>query len=246
LSAAFQPLNYLSLYIFTLSKEQDLLAQEAETKKRLEEANRIIREQGDIQRAVGPALPGQPPKGAITLPQPVVDGSTITEPVAKRPKIVTYAPSVLQQPLPLATAATALTPLASAPPVIEDPFAVAGVQPTSQSLENQDLIPEAEFAASLSKPEMTIQIRVPNDPTQMAWNFYGQILSMSTNVMAYVKTIKSELSALHLNGIPTNKIQLKNPSTGAFLRDNITLAAHNIGPSTTLELVPRARGGKKK
>jgi splicing factor 3A subunit 1 len=229
-----------------------VLAQEAETKKRLEEANRIIREQGESQRTVGPALPGQPPKGTIPLPPPLVDGSAISEPVAKRPKIVTYAPSVLQQSIPSTTAATGTAPHSSVPPVIEDPFAVAGVHPlpvgpsTSQSLENQDLIPEAEFTASLSKPEMTIQIRVPNDPTQMAWNFYGQIVSMSTNVMAHVKAVKSELSSLHLNGIPTNKIQLKNPSTGAFLRDNVTLAAHNIGPSTTLELVPRARGGKKK
>ena len=243
--------SYLKILkiLFLSLQEQDLLAQEAETKKRLEEANRIIREQVDSQRAVGPAPPGQVPLNTIPLPPPVVDGSAMTEPTAKRPKIVTYAPSVLQQP-----SATTATTIANPPipPIIEDPFAVAGVQPLSvgastlQSLENQDLIPEAEFAASLSKPEMVIQIRVPNDPTQMAWNFYGQIVSLSTNVMAHVKIVKSELASLHLNGIPTNKIQLKNPTTGAFLRDNVTLAAHNIGPSTTLELVPRARGGKKK
>lgn len=222
-------------------QEQNVLSQEAESKKRLEEANRIIREQGDTQRTVGPALPGQQQKHSLILPPPII-GATIDEPAAKRPKIVTYAPSVLQ---PTESTTTTL-PSSIAPPALEDPFAVAATGVPLSTLDNQDLIPEAEFAASLPKPEMTLQIRVPNDPTQMAWNFYGQIVSISTNVMTQIKVVKSELSSMHLNGLPSNKIQLKNPSTGAFLKDNFTLAAHNISPSTTLELVPRARGGKKK
>jgi splicing factor 3A subunit 1 len=217
------------------------LSQEAESKKRLEEANRIIREQGDTQRTVGPTLPGQQAKPSLTLPPPI-PGTANDEPAAKRPKIVTYAPSVLQPP------GVTAAPTTVAPPVVEDPFAIAaaGVPLSTSILDNPDLIPEAEFAASLAKPEMTLQIRVPNDPTNLAWNFYGQIVSISTNVMTQIKVLKSELSATHLNGLPSNKIQLKNPATGAFLKDNFTLAAHNISPSTTLELVPRARGGKKK
>ena len=205
----------------------------------MEEANRIIREQGDTQRTVGPTLPGNQQKHSMTLPPPI-SGATLDEPAAKRPKIVTYAPSVLQPPTPL--------PTTIEPSVNEEPFAIAatGAHLSTSTLDNQDLIPEAEFAASLPKPEMTLQIRVPNDPTQMSWNFYGQIVSVSTNVMTQIKVVKSELSSTHLNGLPTNKIQLKNPATGAFLKDNFTLAAHNISPSTTLELVPRARGGKKK
>ena len=175
------------------------------------------------------------------LPPPTI-GATIDEPAAKRPKIVTYAPSVLQPP------SVTAAPTLIAPPTVEDPFAVAatGLTMATSTLDNQDLIPEADFAAALSKPEMTLQIRVPNDPTHLAWNFYGQIVSISTNVMTQIKVLKSELSSTHLNGLPSNKIQLKNPATGAFLKDNFTLAAHNISPSTTLELVPRARGGKKK
>jgi splicing factor 3A subunit 1 len=209
----------------------------------LEEANRIIREQGESQRTVGPALPGQQQKQPLTLPPPLV-GATFNEPSAKRPKIVTYAPSVLQPP----SVPAVPLPTVAAPTTIEDPFAVAaaGVAISTSLLDNQDLIPEAEFAASLPKPEMTLQVRVPNDPTQLAWNFYGQIVSISTNVMAQIKNVKSDLSSVHLNGLPANKIQLKNPVTGTFLKDNFTLAAHNISPSTTLELVPRARGGKKK
>jgi splicing factor 3A subunit 1 len=223
-----------------------VLSQEAESKKRLDEANRIIREQGGAQPQVGPTLPGQSnqQKHPLILPPPTA-GVESEEPVAKRSKIVTYAPSVLQQP---AVATTTIPTSVAASQVIEDPFAVAaaGTGVASSLLDNPDLIPEAEFAASLSKPEMTLQIRVPNDPTQMAWNFYGQIVSISANVMTQIKMVKCELSTVHLNGLPTNKIQLKNPATGAFLKDNLTLAAHNISPSTTLELVPRARGGKKK
>jgi splicing factor 3A subunit 1 len=216
-----------------------LLSQEAESKKRLEEANRIIREQAQSQRTVGPALPGQERKEPPTGSQ---------EPPAKRPK-VTYAPTALP---PLVTVAPVPPSLPLPPPVApvnEDPFAAAGAQPLqtgATAAANQELIPEAEFAASLAKPEVTIQIRVPNDPSQMAWNFYGQIVSLPVNIMSQVKTVKGELSTVHLNGMPANKIQLKNPVTGAFLKDGMTLAALNIGPSTTLELVPRARGGKKK
>lgn len=218
-----------------------MLSQEVESKKRLEDANRIIREQAQSQRTVGPTLPGQqrkePPSGSEEQP-------------AKRPK-VTYAPSVLPPPVTFVPVPPPPPPMAI---TIEDPFATAvtGAQPllttpTAAAGLGPELIPEAEFAASLAKPEVTIQIRVPNDPSQMAWNFYGQIVSLTVNVMSPVKTVKGELSTAHLNGMPANKIQLKNPATGAFLKDTLTLAALNIGPSsTTLELVPRARGGKKK
>lgn len=231
--------------ICTFIQEQNILSQEAESKKRLEEANRIIREQGENHKTVGPSLPIQQPKqNSLTLPPPITTDAT-DEPAAKRPKIVTYAASLIAQQQQQQV--TTVTPKVEIPPtIVEDQFATSGVGVSLSAIEKQDLIPELEFAASLPKPEMTLQIRVPNDPTQMAWNFYGQIVSISTNVMTQVKMVKSELSSVHLNSLPTNKIQLKNPSTGAFLKDNLTLAAHNISPSTTLELVPRARGGKKK
>lgn len=174
---------------------------------------------------------------------------------------MTYAPSLVAPtpvpppPPPTATAdtdkvATAAPAVIAPPPVSnEESFAAAatGAIPVqAESSVNVELLPEAQFAASLSKPEVTLQIRVPNDPSQMAWNFYGQIVSVTVDVMSKIKVVKSELSSTHLNSMPANKIQLKNPSTGAFLKDAKTLAALNIGPSATLELVPRARGGKKK
>lgn len=222
-----------------------MLSQEAESKKRLEEANRIIREQGQSQRTVGPALLGQQQQQRKEPPT-----GSAEQPPAKRPK-VTYAPTVLP---PVVTVAPVppqqLPPPVAASVVVDvDPFAAAGAQPLMQGQPSsaiQELLPEAEFAATLAKPEVTIQIRVPNDPSQMAWNFYGQIVSLAVDVMSQVKTVKGALSTAHLNGMPANKIQLKNPATGVFLKDNLTLAALNIGPSTTLEIVPRARGGKKK
>ena len=113
-----------------------------------------------------------------------------------------------------------------------------------ESSEKQ-LMPEADFAASLSKPEVTLQVRIPNDPTQMAWNFYGQIVSLKVDVMATVKQVKSDLSRIHLNGMPSNKIQLKHPGGGFFNNNNLTLAALNVGPTATLELVPKTRGGRR-
>ena len=119
--------------------------------------------------------------------------------------------------------------------------------PTNNTLEDTNqkkLLSEAEFAASLNKPEVTLQIRIPNDPSQMAWNFYGQILSMKVNCMSKIKTVKDDLSKLHLNGMPANKIQFRIPGSN-FLKDNMSLAALNIGPTATFEMVPKTRGGRK-
>ena len=104
---------------------------------------------------------------------------------------------------------------------------------------------EADFAASLSKPEVTLQIRIPNDPAHAAWNFFGQIVSLSIDVMSSVKSVKQEMSRTHLNNMPTNKIQLKSTADGKFLKDALTLATLNIGPTATLELIPKTRGGRK-
>lgn len=130
-----------------------------------------------------------------------------------------------------------------------NPMADAMLQNTHSSNDDttteKKLLGEAEFAASLSKPEVTLQIRIPNDPSQMAWNFYGQILSLSVNVMSKVKQVKADLSHLHLNDMPVNKIQLKDPISGFLNNNSMTLAALNIGPTATLELVPKTRGGRR-
>jgi hypothetical protein len=226
-----------------------LLSKESDSKKRLAEANRVIREQG--QGPVGPALPApmppqqQPPYG----PPPVLQGAA-GEPALKRPRVDKIT-TVEAPPMPNAP------PRAPAPPgfetiplidptaaALDDSFAGAGLASTPPSAGAQ-LLSESDFAATLSQPEVTLQVRIPNDRTQMAWNFYGQIIPLSVDVMSTVKAVKERLSSTHLNAMPANKIQLKSVATGAFLKDSMTLAALNIGPTASLELVPRARGGRK-
>lgn len=112
------------------------------------------------------------------------------------------------------------------------------------SQNENSLLSEGEFQASLGKPDVTLQIRIPNDPSQIAWNFYGQILSMTVHVMTKIKDVKSELSRLHLNGMPPNKIQLRETTIG-FLKDGSTLASNNLGPTATVEMIPKTRGGRK-
>jgi hypothetical protein len=109
---------------------------------------------------------------------------------------------------------------------------------------DNELLSAEDFQASLGKPEVTVQVRIPNDPSQIAWNFYGQILSMKVHVMTKIKDVKSELSRRHLNGMPPNKIQLRDTTIG-FLKDSSTLASLNMGPTATVEMIPKTRGGRK-
>ena len=228
-------------------QEQELLSKEKDSKKRLEEANRIIREQNYQQTGQSVASAGAAGSSGKTG-APAMDSSI--EPSAKRVRVDNVSlpplpPSLAGGAIPVTRAVAPPPAPAPAPSGEPDPMTDATMAGDTEidGMESK-LIPAAEFAASLSKPDVTLQIRIPNDPTQMAWNFYGQILSMSVNVTSKVKTIKEELSRLHLNGMPANKIQFKATTTG-FLKDNLTLADLNIGPSATVELIPKTRGGRK-
>jgi hypothetical protein len=111
-------------------------------------------------------------------------------------------------------------------------------------VEEKKLLSEEDFMASLDSPNVTLQIKIPNDSTQMSWNFYGQLVSIHINVMTKVKDVKAQLSHAHLNDMPANKIVLKDPK-GGFLSNNSTLASLNIGPIATLEMSLKQRGGRK-
>ena len=224
---------------------------ETDSKKRLEEANRIIREQS--QRGVGPSLPPPvqpagvalppppPPPPSLVLPPPpppppppkhALDsqGATEEEPATKKQRLDGLQDPRLASGVP-ENAAAAVSVLDGGIPT---DFEV--------STEPAEFMPAAEFVKTLSKPEVTLQIRVPNDPAQQDWNFFGQIVSVTIDVNTKVKAAKEEISRLHLNGMPPNKIQLKSSK---FLKDSATLAALNIGPTATLDLVPKTRGGRK-
>jgi hypothetical protein len=216
---------------------------------------------------LGPANSKSNPGGGIgpTFPAPQQPYSSIVEePSSKRFRTdgQNYAAYPPPPPVPLIRPqGLILPPVRDMKPPLpsmifnEDPFAAAatGTLPTLPTHEGPaplqpavDLLSEADFVAGLSDRKVTIQVRIPNDASQIAWNFYGQLVPVTIDVMVDVKTLKSELCKEHLNNIATNKIQLKNPATSSFLKDALSLATLNIGPATTLELVPRARGGKKK
>jgi hypothetical protein len=170
----------------------------------------------------------------MSLPVPAPPINDPMQPDPKRPRVDQETPSVPIPPPP----PTPIRP--------EEAFATAAVPVTlTNSIPGDGLLSEAEFAASLDKPTVTLQIRIPNDPSQMAWNFYGQIVSISVDVMSTVKDLKDEIARIHLNSMPANKIQLKHVGTGNFLSNPKTLASLNIGPTATLELATRTRGGRK-
>lgn len=227
----------------------DLLG-ETDAKKRLEEANRIIHEQG--KRGVGPLLPPPvqpaagmpPPPPPPPLPAMHAAPPAVGEPAAKRQRLEgdSMVPGAAGLPATPGAQPEASSVPQPPPPDTTDPMMSLGAAPPIEPAKDE-LLPAEEFAKTLSKPEVTIQVRIPNDPAQMAWNFYGQIVSVSVDVMSKIKAVKQEIARSHLNSMPANKIQLKS-STG-FLKDNATLASLNIGPTGTLDLIPKTRGGRR-
>eukprot|EP00980_Cylindrotheca_fusiformis_P026682 scaffold16906_cov113-Cylindrotheca_fusiformis.AAC.3 len=227
--------------ISRLARDRDLPSNARDPKRRLEETNPTARDALYQQNAqtsrFAPATAG---------PNPVA-GEGSGEPVAKRLRME----KSLVPPPPSHATDESYNNEAAIP---DRHDGVAGLansnQPGDHSSNNEadsseiKMMSETEFAASLAKPEVTLQIRIPNDPSQMAWNFYGQIISMTANVMSKVKDVKAELSRTHLNGMPSNKIQFKDGTIG-FLKDSMTLASLNIGPTATIEMKSKTRGGRK-
>jgi len=176
------------------------------------------------------------------------------EPEAKRIRLDVVPPTGAREPVP--PPLQPITTIAPPPPPPETDSPKASGDPMADALmnaastndmesEGTKLLSEEDFIATLPRPEVTLQIRVPNDPTQMAWNFYGQILSLTVNARSTIKNVKTDLAQKHLNGMPINKIQLKDPGAGFYNNNDATLAALNIGPTATLELLAKTRGGRR-
>lgn len=90
---------------------------------------------------------------------------------------------------------------------------------------------------------MEVTVQTPADSANGSWNLDGRALSVRVDVTTgTVRTIK-EACRSDLGGMPTNKMQLRMAGAG-FLKDKDGLAALNIGPGTTLDLVPKKRGGR--
>lgn len=236
---------------------------EMDPRKRLLEANRLLQQQA---QHAGPSLP-LPPPSAILAPPP--DG--MSPPSAKRTRIE-LPPIGIPLGMPPPSVPPGMPPgmsnlvgLSSVLPPVMQPGATPGVPPfmppsvlplpppfdpiytdlppTEDQSTEENLISEAEFAASLLGPNIQLEIQIPHEPTQMAWNFYGQTVSLNLPVMRTVKQVKDELRT-HLNDIAINKMQLKSNLHG-FLKDNLSLAYYNLGPLVSLEMVPKTRVRRK-
>lgn len=259
----------------------DQLDNREDSQKRLEEANRIIREQEQMPQPrpiEDPAVTIAPPPTTITnqTGQYMAPNTGLSQqhqkpdlllPDPKRTKADVMLPSQsfgLHNPPTLnpgeATTDSAVATLPPPPPplnTLPPPPPPMPVNATTTAdngdddaqADNEDtsiiptILSEEEFAKSLSDPNIEISITVPNMPSS-TWNFNGQSISITVDVMTKIKAIKQQLLT-KLGGMPVNKMQLKSPSVG-FLKDGLSLAHLNIGPNyEPLELVPKVRGGRK-
>lgn len=235
------------------------LSTETDSKKRhLDDANRVIREQAQLPPP-GPALPTYHPPasgGILQAPPPIVPTGDAAAPLAKRarfeetprippPPLLPPPPTGMMPPPHAAIMPPPHTAMLPPPhaPIMPPPGVPPELGLPPEETETQELMSESDFCASLDSPMVSLAIQIPRDPSNSAWNFNGQVLTLSVDVMSKVKAVKEELQS-HLGGMPTNKMQLKNESTG-FLKDGATLAHQNIGPSAKLELILKTRGGRK-
>ncbi len=242
--------------------------QEENAKRRLEDANRLIREQSvapepPTAAAVGLA-PLQMPAPSVTHERPPME---LPDPKRVRADDV---PGLGPGPGPGAQTQTMSLQM---PPPVQVQVQHAQVQGTLQQQQQQEQqqqqqqqsqippppptpdehdtdvvqttkLSEVDFARSLEDPTVTLSIVVPNDESYASWNFNGQTLKVSVDVMTKIKGLKQKLQA-QLGDMPLNKMQLKSPDVG-FLKDAFSLAKLNIGShSKPIELVPKVRGGRK-
>lgn len=118
-----------------------------------------------------------------------------------------------------------------------------GPGPTKKPRQDDDeLVPEAEFAARFPTGIIEIGVLAPIDSSNANFNLRGQEETVSVNIMATIKQLKDLLTE-KFGGMPGNKMQLKGRL--GFLKDTQSLASLNIGDKSKLELSLRSRGGKK-
>lgn len=232
-----------------VSSEAEIHDQKADSARRLMEANRLIREQSmQVQPA---ALPGVPPLSVARPPpvftQPVLAalppppppppqqamaqqaGTSLEEPLAKRFK--NDKSKIPDAPVPVPLPGLPAQPGLSSPPGL----------PTTED----HALSESDFIATLSNPdEVPVCIRVPHDPSNSNWNFNGQTIDLIVKATSSVKDLKTLLRD-QLGGMPLNKMQFKHPSSGFMNKDEFSMAHFNVGPMTSLDLIPKTRGGRK-
>jgi len=236
------------------SSAEELLNQEQDSKRRLEEANRLIREQSVIPPPL-PPMAHQPHSSQHTIqfasnPSNMIahERPSIALPDAKRTRIEglpnigylnTVPPTVPIQGVP-----SQLPPPPPPPTLPSTPQIPPSTVDENDTETIQTVLSESDFYKSLADPTITLHIKVPDDSSYSSWNFNGQVVTLSIDAMTKIKALKQKLQS-ELGDMPVNKMQLKSPSLG-YLKDASSLAKLNIrNDSKPIELVPKIRGGRK-
>jgi len=236
------------------SSEAEIHDQKVDAEKRLMEANRLIQEQ--MQPQPQQHVPAMPPPPIMGMPPP------IQAPIFAPPPPIPPPPVAQQMVLPPTVVGGESEPATKRiklddsnpsmpPPPVQPPMAVAAQPPppplaAPEQISENTILSEEDFIATLSDPdEINICIRIPHDPSNSNWNFNGQTVDITIKPMSKIKDLKGMLKD-QLGGMPVNKMQLKHPSSGFMNKDTLTIAHYNIRPMTTIELVPKTRGGGRK
>lgn len=103
-------------------------------------------------------------------------------------------------------------------------------------------MPEQQWIASHPGP-ISIQVKLPVDSTNPAWNLNGQAITVTIDIGATVKMLKQQIGSIQ-GGMPESKQQLKHATYG-FLKDAQTLGYYNLSSGAELQLTIRSRGGRK-
>jgi len=255
------------------SSQAAMQDRKADSEQKLMEANRLIAEQAmqQPQPQHAPPLPSPPPPLGIP-PPPVAPPAFAQPPTGFAPPLpplgvlppppppqqMTQLPGNLSDEPPAKRLKTDEIPLPNAPPAIPvpppgqppaPPGMVAAAPPPPPSpppaASQNQTISESDFIATLSNPdEIPICIRIPHDPSNAHWNFNGQTIDLTIKATSKIKELKGMLMD-HLGGMPVNKMQLKHPSSGFMNKDGLSMAYFNVGPMTTVDLVPKTRGRRK-
>lgn len=233
------------------SSEAEIHDQKVDAEKRLMEANRLIQEQMQPQPQQPPAMPpppnmGMPPpiQPPIFAPPPPIPPPPVAQQMVPPPPVVADESEPAAKRIKLDDSNPSMPP----PPV--QPPTVAAQPPPPPPVPGQisenTILSEDDFIATLSDPdEIDICVRIPHDPSNSNWNFNGQTIDITIKPMSKIKDVKVMLKD-QLGGMPVNKMQLKHPSSGFMNKDALTIAHYNIRPMTTIELVPKTRGGGRK
>ena len=241
------------------SSEAEIHDRKVDSEKRLIEANRLIQEQMQPQpqppgMVIPPAAAGMP-SHHIGAPPPTTQPPVFPPPPPVPPPPTQHTQPDIQSEEPVAKriklddSQADMTAQPPPQPVMQPPGIAMALPPPSipeqQPPTEYEPLSEADFIATLSNPdEVPICICVPHDPDNSAWNFNGQTIDITVRAMSKIKDLKSMLKE-QLGGMPMNKMQLKHPSSGFMNKDARSVAHYNIGPMTTLDLVPKTRGGRK-